>query len=175
MPSSSEAVSVSRIAARRFLIHAFGLDGFQSLPDVDTALETLGFVQEDSIHVCGRIHDLILWARVRGYAPSDLSQYLYGETPRRAFEFYLPNLCILPLRDFPYFLPKMLRARQGESRWGKFSAEEEAAVETLHAKLDADGPLFLRDAQEIGAAHGHTTSGWGTRTRVRSFVADKLF
>ncbi|MBC8135243.1 MAG: winged helix-turn-helix domain-containing protein, partial [Fibrella sp.] len=53
-------ISVSRADARRFLIDAFALDGFQTLPDVHAALETLGFVQEDSINVCGRIHDLIL-------------------------------------------------------------------------------------------------------------------
>ncbi|MBC8136936.1 MAG: winged helix DNA-binding domain-containing protein, partial [Fibrella sp.] len=37
------------------------------------------------------------------------------------------------------------------------------------------GPLFLRDAKALGEAHGHTISGWGTKTRLLSFVADKLF
>lgn len=168
-------IPISRAGARRFLIDAFALSGFQTLPDVHIALETLGFVQEDSINVCGRIHDLILWSRVRGYTPSALGDYLYGESPRRAWEFYLPNLCVLPVRDYPYFAPAMRHQREKESRWGRLTPEEEAAAQTLLAKIDADGPLFLRDAKTIGEAHGHTTSGWGTKTRLLSFVADKLF
>jgi uncharacterized protein YcaQ len=168
-------IPVSRAAARRFLIDAFALNGFQTLPDVHAALGTLGFVQEDSINVCGRIHDLILWSRVRNYTPAALSAYLYGEVPRRAWEFYLPNLCVLPIQDYRYFAPAMRRNREKDSRWGRLTPEEEAAAQTLLTKIDADGPLFLRDAKAIGEAHGHTTSGWGTKTRLLSFVADKLF
>lgn len=171
----SAPITVSRTDARQFLIRAFGLNGFQSLPDVHTALETLGFVQEDSINVCGRIHDLILWSRVQNYTPAALTDYLYAETPRRAWEFYLPNLCVLPVRDYPYFAARMHHQREKESRYGKLSPEEEAAAQVIFAKLDADGPLFLRDAKALGEAHGHTISGWGTKTRLLSFVADKLF
>ena len=168
-------LAVSRADARRFLVRAFALDAFQTLPSVADTLDTLGFVQEDSIHVCGRIHDLILWSRVRNYAPADLSRFLYEDAPRRAWEFYLPNLCVLPMGDYPYFVPGMRHRREREGRWGAMTPDEQAAADTLFARLDADGPLLLRDAKALGAEHGHTTSGWGTRTHMLSFVADKLF
>ena len=160
MPSAmpSAPLAVSRRAARRFLVRAFGLAGFQTLPDVAAAVETLGFVQEDSINVCGRIHDLLLWARVRGYEPGDLHRYLY-HAPRAGFEYYLPNLCALPLADFAYFKPAMRAAQTSEGRWGRLTEDEEAAARTLFDRLDGHGALLLRDAAELGAAHGHTTSG----------------
>ena len=167
--------TVSATQARRFLIQAFGLNGFQTLPDVDTAVQTLGFVQEDSINVCGRMHDLILGSRVRGYTRADLSRYLYESSPRTAFEYYLPNLCVLQLTDYPYFAGRMRERRENPGRYGVLSPDEEKAAAVLFAAIDARGTLFLRDAKALGDAHGHTVSGWGTRTRLLSFVADKLF
>jgi uncharacterized protein YcaQ len=170
--AAEDDLTVSPDAARRFLVRAFALDGFQTLPDVPAALDRLEFVQEDSINVCGRIHDLILWARVRDYAPADLSAALY-DAPRRAFEYYFPNLCALPIRDFPHFAPAMRRYRGKYTRWGQITDEERPVVVAIEEILDgAQGPLRTR---ESGAAHGHTTSGWGTRTRLMAHVADKLW
>lgn len=170
--STTPALTVSRAAARRFLVRAFALDGFQTLPDVPTAIDRLEFVQEDSINVCGRIHDLVLWARVRDYSPPLLAAALY-DAPRRAFEYYFPNLCALPIRDFRHFAPAMARRRGKYTRWGALTAEEETVAAAIYDLLDgAEGPLRTRDA---GAEHGHTTSGWGTRTRLMAHVADKLW
>jgi uncharacterized protein YcaQ len=165
------AIQVSTAAARRFLVRAFALDGFQTLPDVATALERLEFVQEDSINVCGRIHDLVLWPRVAGYAPSLLHDALYA-SPRQAFEYYFPNLCALPLTDYLHFVRSM-RARQASpGRWHGLLDEELEIAEQLLAQMDADGPLRSRTTSD---AHGHTTSGWGTRAKRASHVLEKLW
>lgn len=165
-------ITLSQDAVRRFLVRAHALDGFKSLPDVPGAIDRLEFVQEDSINICGRIHDLILWARVRGYKHADLHQTLY-DAPRRAFEYYFPNLCVLPLADYPYFLRRMRqRAQSGPGRWHGLEAHEEPVAEQMLAHVDANGPLRTREA---GTEHGHTTSGWGTRTKVASHVVEKLW
>ena len=164
-------IEVSAVAARRFLIRAFALDKFQTLPSVPAALDRLEFVQEDSINICGRIHDLILRNRVADYTPAMLHQTLYN-TPRQAFEFYFPNLCVLPMRDYPHFRRRMLSLRETPGRWGGLTAEEEIVAQTLFAQMDADGPLRSR---LTGAEHGHAMSGWGMRTKVASLVLDKLW
>ena len=83
-----KTITVSKQAARAFLIRAFSLESSQSLPDPDAAIRQLEFVQEDSINVCGRIHDLILWPRVQNYAPEQLAQTLYGPS---ASTFEIPS------------------------------------------------------------------------------------
>jgi len=170
--ASPETVTVSPAAARRFLVRTLGLNGFQSLPDVGTALSRLEFVQMDSINVCGRIHDLVLWTRVADYSEQVLAQYLYDTSPRGAFEYYFPNLSILPLGEYPYFAAGMRRRAAAEGRWGALTEAERPVAEKILALTDAGGPLRTRTA---GDEDGHTVSGWGTRTRLLSHVADKLF
>ena len=168
---SQQTVALSQEAARRFLVRAHALDGLPSLPTVETALQQLEFVQEDSINICGRIHDLILWSRVRDYSPADLHRALY-ESPRQAFEYYFPNLSVLPLSDYSYFVRRMQRRAQTPGRWHGLESHEEAVAERLLQHMDTHGPLRTREA---GKEDGHTTSGWGTRTTVAARVVEKLW
>ena len=164
-------LTISRNAARRFLVSAFALDGFQTLADVPTAISRLEFVQEDSINVCGRIHDLVLWSRVRDYAPDMLHRALY-ESPRAAFEYYFPNLCALPVDDYPHFLRAMRARAENPGRWHGLLPEEEPVAHRLLSTMDTTGPLRTRST---GSEDGYTTSGWGTRTTVAARVIEKLW
>ena len=164
-------IRISRDAARRFLVQQFALDRFQSLPDVPTAIDRLEFVQEDSINICGRIHDLILWTRVRDYAPAGLHRTLYDH-PRRAFEYYFPNLSALPIDDYPYFAPAMQARAQAVGRWHGLTDEEIPVAERLLLTIDAQGPLRTR---ATGAGDGYVLSGWGTRTTLAAHVVEKLW
>ena len=135
------------------------------------AVRTLEFVQEDSINVCGRIHDLILWARVKNYAPTDLHAVLYGPN-RQAFEYYFPNLCVLPMEDYPFLVRAMQARANGVGPWHGLTDEEKPVAEKLMAHLDEHGPLRTRQAD---TSDGHTVSGWGMRQSVASRVMEKLW
>lgn len=163
--------TISLSAARRFLVHTFALDAWQTLPDVRTVIDRLEFVQEDSINMCGRIHDLVLWPRVLGYTPTDLHRALY-ESPRQAWEYYFPNLCALPLADISYFRRAMQAREAKPGRWHGLEGEEETVAASIFARLDEHGPIRTRSA---GVEHGHTTSGWGTRQTVAGRVLEKLW
>lgn len=169
-----QTIRITKEQARAFLIHAFALESWQSLPDTESAIRVLEFVQEDSIPICGRMHDLILWPRVAGYTPQKLADTLYGSesAPASAFEIHFPNLAALPREDYPYFVRRM-QARQAEpGRWqGLFPEEEPVAAAFLEA-LDTLGPLSTR---RHGNEFGHMVSGWGTRSTVISQVAEKLW
>lgn len=166
-----QAIEISATAARRFLVGAFGLRRPHALPDVAAALDLLEFIQMDSINVCGRIHDLILWSRVPGYHPSGLDTLLYGQ-PRQAFEYYFPNLSVLPLRDYPYFACAMKARAQTPGRWQGLLPDEVPIAERLLSRMKDEGPLRTRAS---GAQDGYTTSGWGTRTTVAAQVIEKLW
>ncbi len=165
-----KTVSVTREKARRFLIHAFSLEHFQSLSTPQETIHRLEFVQEDSINICGRMHDLILWSRVAGYTPDHLAETLYGPTAT-AFEYWFPNLCALPLDDYPHFVGGMRERMKTQGRWGALSPDEETVAQKILEALDTSGPLRTRTH---GAEDGHTLSGWGTRATVVSQVCEKL-
>ena len=165
-----DEISVSKEAARRFLVRSFALEGFQTLPHVSAALETLTVVQMDSINVCGRMHDLILWPRVRNYAPQLLHDELYEH--RRAFEYYFPNLSVLPESRYPLFVRTMQNRQATQGRWQGLTEEEIPISEVLLAQMDRDGALRARIAD---SAHGYTTSGWGAKAKVAAHVLEKLW
>lgn len=166
-----KTITVSKQAARDFLLRAFALETWQSQESVDAAIQQLEFIQEDSINICGRIHELILWPRVKGYAPELLAQALYGSSAS-AFEIHFPNLSALPRRDYPYFVSRMRERQATPGRWQGLFPQEEAVAEAFLAALDAQGPLSTRSH---GNVFGHMLSGWGTRATVVSQVAEKLW
>jgi hypothetical protein len=166
-----QTIRLTRSEAHRFLLTTFALNRWQSLSSVPEAIERLEFVQEDSIDVCGRMHELILWPRVRNYAPQKLHAALYGEGAH-AFEHYLPNLSALPLSDHPHFLRRMRERAATPGRWGGLFDEEKPIAEKFLRAVDEAGPQKTR-AQ--GREDGHMRSGWGTRTTVISQVVEKLW
>ncbi|MES2463251.1 MAG: crosslink repair DNA glycosylase YcaQ family protein [Armatimonadota bacterium] len=166
-----QTITIDTATARRFLLEAHGLTGFQKFPDVGSAIQHLQFLQEDSINVCGRMHDLILWPRVADYSPDKLATALYSE-PRQAFEYYFPNLSALPIAEYPYFVRSMRARVNAPGRWHSLSPEESEVAAILLERMQAEGPMRTRTN---GDEHGHTMSGWGTRTRVATRVLEKLW
>jgi uncharacterized protein len=166
-----QTIRITKADARAFLIRAFALESWQSLPDTESAIRALEFVQEDSIPICGRMHDLILWPRVAGYTPQSLADALYGPTAT-AFEIHFPNLAALPREDYPYFVRRMQARQEEPGRWQGLLAEEEPVAAAFLEALDTLGPLSTR---RHGNDSGHMLSGWGTRSTVISQVAEKLW
>ena len=157
--------------ARTYLLDGFALGSWQSLESVREALDVLEFVQEDSIDVCGRMHELILWPRVKDYSSALLHASLYGPDAH-AFEHYLPNLSAIPLDDFPHFVHRMKARAEKPGRWGGLFPEEEPVAQKLLDAMDERGPLRTR---ALGSEDGHMQSGWGTRSTIVSQVAEKLY
>nr|WP_309689547.1 crosslink repair DNA glycosylase YcaQ family protein [Armatimonas sp.] len=169
-----QTIRISKDAARAFLIRTFALESWQGHLDTQSAIKALEFVQEDSIPICGRMHDLILWPRVRDYTPQKLADTLYGSesSPASAFEIHFPNLAALPRTDYPYFVRRKKARTQTPGRWQGLLPEEEPVAEAFLAALDTHGPLSTR---RHGNDFGHMLSGWGTRSTVISQVAEKLW
>lgn len=181
MARPAAPLAASPGAARRFLRAALGLDAPHA--DVRAALAHHGAVQLDPINVCGRMHDLILRARVAGYREGDLLRHLHGAeggpplraAARAAFEHYSPDggvLSAFPLDAWPSLVPAMEARRRASWRHaGRLSAEERPLARRVLAELEARGPLSSDDFADARRA----VTAWGTRGRLVKAVLDKLF
>ncbi len=149
-------------ARRRFLNVVIG-SGAASVPE---AVQQLGFVQEDSIDVCGRMHDLILRNRVRCYRPNQLDTALYGPDGV-LFEDYLPNLCAVDRGNLRWFAHRFhARRRLAENR--DSDPDERRCLDVLAER----GPMRARDFEDdLRRSH----SGWGTRRKVTTEVLERLW
>jgi len=109
-------LSLSRAAARRFLVARHGLAPPRALPaqpeSVLRVVERLGVLQFDPLEVPGaRNHDLVLHARIDGYRREWCDLWLYGPD-RRLFEIYNKSLNIVPIEELPHY--RLTWARNAE-------------------------------------------------------------
>ncbi len=164
--------------ARRFMRRALLLDS--PAPDIGTALAHHGYIQIDPINVTGRMHDLILRNRVRGYREGGLMRYLHGESTtltasqRTAFEHHIPSAGILvafPLDAWPHLQATMRANQHRTSSWsGRLSPRQKELVPHLLAGIKERGPLCSEDFANTGRAR----SFWGASTQAKTTL-QKLF
>jgi uncharacterized protein len=180
LPRVPPSRSVSRLAARVFVLRATGLVAPHA--SVGDALAHHGYVQIDPINICGRMHDHILRPRVLFYGEGDLMRHLHGpdqESPlpaeqRVAFEHHLPAtglLVALEPEAWPHLRAAMrTRTRRTGSWSGRLSPREKILAERIIDEIGARGPLSS-DAIEDGR---RARSVWGAATLVKSTM-QKLF
>ena len=175
---SPPLLKVTPDIARRFMRRALLLD--EPAPDIGTALAHHGYIQIDPINVTGRMHDLILRNRVRGYREGGLMRYLHGESTtltasqRTAFEHHIPSAGILvafPLDAWPHLQATMRANQHRTSSWsGRLSPRQKELVPHLLAEIAARGPLCSEDFADTGWAR----SFWGASTQAKATL-QKLF
>ena len=119
MPSPARfPVTLSKNAARLIWLRAQRLDELEPFgggPDATrAAIEHLGYLQIDTIHVIERCHHHILWNRIPGYRREHLHQA--QTVDKSVFEYWTHALSYVPTRDLRFFLPEMKRQRQSPKK-----------------------------------------------------------
>jgi hypothetical protein len=121
--------------ARRFFVARQQLAPPRSASGVMDVVRRMGSLQYDPIDVAGRSHDLVLHARVRGYAPGQTEQ-LY---PHELFEAYNKGISFVPLEDLPWFRHTLTRKPQR-----LLDGHADVAARVLE-RIRAEGPLASAD------------------------------
>ena len=126
------------------------------------AIERLGFVQADPIRSPARAQDLTLRHRVKGYRAGDLerryAQLAVEEDFFVNYGFVTPALHAL-------MHPRTARTEWPAERW----AQAQAVWHFVHARGEAH-------PREVDAhfAHGHTTNGFGGRSKASTQLLDGM-
>lgn len=112
------------------------------------ALETLGFVQVDTINVLARAHDLILRTRLEGYEPAQLQGLI--EHDKLLFEGFTHDASFIPLSWYAHWKPRFRRdeARMKAHAWWQHhfrGTDGEDVVKTVRKRITDEGPLMSKD------------------------------
>ena len=162
----TEALTITRAVARRFLAIRHFLAPPRSLPpdaaSIMTLIERIGSLQFDPLEVAGRNHDLVLLARIEGYERSWTERLLYDE--RVLFEAYNKGLSILPVSELPYHRITWDRSRAGHSN-GAFR-DHAPLVEELLERIRTNGPLLTGDVGPREAIDWY----WRPTNQVRALL-----
>jgi uncharacterized protein len=148
MPSADKSFALTKAAARRIWLRAQRLDTeapFGAGPQATAAaVEHLGYVQIDTIHVVERCHHHILWNRIPAYRRADLRQA--QSVDKSVFEYWTHALSYVPARDFRFFLPAMRVHQREGHRW--FKEVTPADLRKVMRLLRRDGALTVRDIDD---------------------------
>ncbi len=151
-------------AVRALALHSQGLatrPGSEPVPTRDAiyaAVEQVGCVQIDTLHMVRRSHYLVLWSRLGRYDPADLDRLASG-ADRRFFEYWLHEACLIPLSEYRYRLPVMRRHRENGRRWWvddwHKQPETAALLDEVLARVRQNGGVRSADFD-----HPEQRQGW---------------
>ncbi|HAY07900.1 MAG TPA: cytoplasmic protein [Hyphomonas sp.] len=138
-------VPISKAQARQLWLRAQRLDQrapFGAGPQATrTAVEHLGYVQIDTIHVIERCHHHILYSRIPEYRRSDLHQAQSAD--KSVFEYWTHALSYVPTEDFRFFIPAM--RQDWESRYASVTPVD---LRRMLARIEESGALTIRDIDD---------------------------
>ncbi|MDQ3280649.1 MAG: winged helix DNA-binding domain-containing protein [Acidobacteriota bacterium] len=172
---SIRPVLLTRDEARRLLVahHALAKPLGRGARGIRAVLDRLRCIQLDPLDVIGTNADLVVMARVDDVQRGDVWRHLF---PKRAFEHFAKERCILPARAFPYY------QRQGHGAqtpwWSHGERERRVAPELVQAVLEEvrqRGPLNARELTDHGAVEPLDWSGWKGTAKATSMALEILW
>jgi len=143
-------------------LHAQLLDGRRKFPrgreGVARMIETLGYVQIDTIAVVERAHHHTIWNRRRDYRPEMLHDLQAKD--RRVFEYWGHALSLLPTADYRFYLPRMKAAYDPNTKWEKDRDKKYGKfMKPILERIRTEGPLGSRDFEN--PPRGKRPKFWG--------------
>ena len=138
-------------AARRLLLLSQGLLADPARRAAPAAvyrlIETMGFVQVDTINVVERAHQHILYSRLDDYRPAMLVKLL--ERDRKLFEHWTHDAAVIPSTWFPQWRPRFTRFKSEAARrpgWRRrLGGAPRAVIRRVRERIEREGPLMSRD------------------------------
>lgn len=146
--TAGKSFALTQSHARRIWLRAQRLDDFAPFGDgpeaTRAAVEHLGSVQIDTIHVIERCHHHILYTRIPGYQREHLRQA--QSVDKTVFEYWTHALSYLPTRDMRFYVTAMKRHWHRRSAW--FTAVKQADLRRVLARIRKHGALTIRDIDD---------------------------
>jgi uncharacterized protein YcaQ len=149
MPASPrKPVTIAKSDARRLWLAAQRLavpEPFGKGPEATRlAVEHLGYVQIDTIHVIERSHHHILFTRIPSYRREDLHR---AQTiDKSVFEYWAHALAYIPTRDFGFYVAAMRALRKNPEDW--FGAANKKDLRRVVKMIRDGGALTIRDIED---------------------------
>ncbi|NJL94927.1 MAG: winged helix-turn-helix domain-containing protein [Anaerolineae bacterium] len=151
MPITVDLQSVRRLAVVKQGLHQRPAQA--NTKALKQIIRQIGLLQLDSISITARSHYLVMLSRAGVYDPALLDALLPA---RWLFEQWAHAACLIPMEDYPYFVPRIRERREALGAVGRgLSAVESAAViEHVLEAIRAQGPLSARAFEGDGKPRG---------------------
>jgi hypothetical protein len=130
------------------------------------AIQHLGYVQIDTIHVIERCHHHILYNRIPQYDRDDIKTLQTKE--KSIFEYWAHALAYIPLQDYRYYMKAMNLFKAQPSAW--YKSVQSADVRKILSQIKKQGPLSIRDiTDDIATEKDHAWASTKPSKKVLEF------
>lgn len=151
-------IDISTREARLLLMHgACLLDAARSARTPAGALrliESLGFVQIDSIHVVERAHHHVMWSRASDYERATLDRL---QRNGRIFEHWTHDASLIPTGLYAHWRHRFARVAWGGWFTRMMGPKPEETVAHVRERITREGPLMASDFEHAGP---RKAAGW---------------
>ncbi len=110
-------------------------------------IDTLGYVQIDTINVIERSHHIVLFNRCPDYRHSFLDELLAQD--RKIFEYWAHMASYVPMKDYRYYIRKMKRPPQEGSWLHDWLKSHRQIMKKVHRRIKKEGALSARDFADV--------------------------
>ncbi len=153
------ALHLTNADARRIFLSVHGLGHDPASPPHDTmaAIESLGFVQLDSIQTVARAHHHILASRDDAYRPAELARLQHDA--RAIFEHWTHDASVIPMAFYPHWKRRFAATRRklADRSWWAERLGSKRILKRVLDRIAAEGPLPARAFDDPGV----TGEMWG--------------
>lgn len=169
--SERKGLTISLETARAMAVKKQGLDKrppASNKADLLDAIRRIGLLQLDSVSVVARSHYLVMLSRLGAYDRTSLDELLHPD--RQLFEGWAHAACLIPVEDFPYFVPGSLeRRKQPLGKWQRQALGEnpEALMESVLEEIRTRGALGSKDFED---SRDHREPWWGFKPAKHALV-----
>lgn len=119
--------------------------------DLLNLIDTLGYLQIDTISVVERSHHHILWSRMPTYKKEMLSELL--EKDKLIFEYWSHAASFLPVTDYKFSLIRKNNIAKKYKSWG---SANNRIIKRVFDRIKSEGPLQSKDFDD----KRKSSSGW---------------
>ena len=129
-----------------------------TLDDIQRIFDRLKLIQIDSVNALVRAQYMPFFSRIGPY-PIDLL-HEYASDHRRTFEYWVHELCFVPVEHFPIFRHRF-QQWQAENRWNQFLDDNPDFERDIVAEVSRRGPLSVSDLEMTGPRIGYWSASPG--------------
>ena len=162
--------------ARRFILLKNGLLGDYRFAGKQGALDYVrqaGCIQFDPVDVCGKMAEITLQSRVKGFTKKQLDELLYKD--RMLFDYPDKQLSIVPTENWAHYSRYRNTAREGGKKFEELPALEAQAL----TYIKENGPVSANDLPLSGKMHWHShihwSGNWHGESNISRSVLEQLY
>jgi uncharacterized protein YcaQ len=128
------------VLKKQLLNTTLKLNGKKGVMDI---IDSLGYIQIDTISVIERSHHIVLFTRSADYKKEFL--HTLQAKDKKIFEYWAHAASFIPMKDYRFYIRKMKEKPKENSWFGMWIKKHRKILKSVKTRIEKEGPLAASD------------------------------